>query len=811
MNQQWYLWRDGQRYGPYAWEDLLAFVRAGNVLPSDLVWGPSLSDWAPAGQIPGLLAPSPPVTAMTAAKPASARPRRGWIWFLTGAVVVLALFATAAWFLWLRDRAPDAREMTASRLTLELTPNVAVLEGATVSADGGTVSVNRPGDPLHGLAIQVPADSFGEPVSFDISYQPITGQGGTAPVKVISPLIEIDNGGAVAEAGVILRIPVKVPKDQFPMAFFYDEASGALEGLPALAFDGGSVTVATQHFSAIIVTAEDYAALEHFEVDTGFAPGKDTWQFQNRGTYTAPRGICWGMSVSSLWYYLEEPWRISGQRLWGQIDNSLGADLKTPEYWQDDDWGLKVATALQANYDSARRDRSFDIVYQLERELEGSGNLLNVRLTQDQIAFYSLVSAMALTNEPQLVNITTADGKRGHSLIAYKIEGAKVFVADPNDYQSSPPLRTLTLEDGKFSAYSASENVLDQLAGIQSGYTQIRYWGQSALTHWQQVGSLWSQGDRQPGYPEYRLLVVERDADGNVTQEYDLDLLNPLHTTQRELELRIVPPDGVDARFSLRHFGLLDAELNPLPLAEGENLVGIYVEGKAHWVDGDGRPQTDWRWLGFDWITVIQEQPTPTPTATATSAPETSTPTAAQTTTPTGTRLAPTETPRATPTVTLRPAARSFTEADCTCDALGPLSVTVESANESFAWCKYGWKVGEQSGKLSLRIIKYTDPYAQLAATKENLAQVCGGASECVDSGHQFRVLENSDERYTSYAHDLGWSGDWDGRRAVVYRGQFYIFIAFGVPGPSSEAAIIAQVDQIESCARAAADRYLGE
>jgi hypothetical protein len=46
----------------------------------------------------------------------------------------------------------------------------------TVDLAGGVISVEKPGDPLDGLEIEVPAGSYGEPRSFEVSYAPITGQ-----------------------------------------------------------------------------------------------------------------------------------------------------------------------------------------------------------------------------------------------------------------------------------------------------------------------------------------------------------------------------------------------------------------------------------------------------------------------------------------------------------------------------------------------------------------------------------------------------------------------------------------------------------
>ena len=63
----WHLARQGQQFGPYTWPQIQLMAREGHIQPGDLLWGPSLPQWTPAGRIQGL-APPPP------AAPAPPRP-----------------------------------------------------------------------------------------------------------------------------------------------------------------------------------------------------------------------------------------------------------------------------------------------------------------------------------------------------------------------------------------------------------------------------------------------------------------------------------------------------------------------------------------------------------------------------------------------------------------------------------------------------------------------------------------------------------------------------------------------------------------
>lgn len=52
--QQWYISRKGERYGPYNWEQMCNFAGSGHLVPVDLVWVTGMSDWVKAAGIDGL-------------------------------------------------------------------------------------------------------------------------------------------------------------------------------------------------------------------------------------------------------------------------------------------------------------------------------------------------------------------------------------------------------------------------------------------------------------------------------------------------------------------------------------------------------------------------------------------------------------------------------------------------------------------------------------------------------------------------------------------------------------------------------------
>jgi len=54
LDNQWYLLRDNDQYGPYSWEELLYFAESGNVNLSDRVWSKDYQGWVEVRDVPAL-------------------------------------------------------------------------------------------------------------------------------------------------------------------------------------------------------------------------------------------------------------------------------------------------------------------------------------------------------------------------------------------------------------------------------------------------------------------------------------------------------------------------------------------------------------------------------------------------------------------------------------------------------------------------------------------------------------------------------------------------------------------------------------
>ena len=54
IDLQWYLTRNAEQFGPYSWENLVSFYHEGNLLPDDLLWNETMTEWQRADHVAGL-------------------------------------------------------------------------------------------------------------------------------------------------------------------------------------------------------------------------------------------------------------------------------------------------------------------------------------------------------------------------------------------------------------------------------------------------------------------------------------------------------------------------------------------------------------------------------------------------------------------------------------------------------------------------------------------------------------------------------------------------------------------------------------
>jgi len=451
------------------------------------------------------------------------------------------------------------------------------LASQTIGPAGGTITVENPESPLHGLSLSVPENAYPEPTQFGISSRPFDGE---LPknTALLTPVIEVENGGAYAEDLMTISIPVELPEDHFAMGFFLHE-DGSLEGMPLVDLTSSSITVATMHFSDFLIAMIPNALLE-VSVDTGFRPGKDDWRLPNYGSAIAPGGHCAGMSISAMWYYLERH-KKGAPSLFGLYDNN-GAD-KTPTIWEDDSLAYRLASTIQRDVNwSDKLRKSFNALAKL------SGAL----------TWRSFLFSMHATGEPQYVSVYSTEREAGHALIAYAadVEKGELYIADPN-YRGEP--RLIPYADGKLLPYISAKNLTDLLKGRFRTYDVIRYNAKSALVPWPQVASRWGEleagtigRDRFPGYAVY----VK-------TEAASVPLHDGTETTQESIVLDVPEvANGIGVSVRQGETWLEDVEDGDrILLAPGDNLLGLLIHNDGIDEDGDAYEN---EYVNYHWVRV---------------------------------------------------------------------------------------------------------------------------------------------------------------------------------------------------------------
>jgi hypothetical protein len=375
-------------------------------------------------------------------------------------------------------------------LTLGETQEEAIVP---IPPEGTLIAIERPGDPLNGFELDIPSGSYPAQLDFSISYNPINSHNFGGAFNPLTPLINIDNGGEYSEEIMTLKIPVIVPQGHFAMGFFYDSVSRKLEGIPTAAQDAQSITLATRHFSSIVISSISDALLKK-DIDSGFRPAGDDWQFTNYGSYIAPFGHCTGQSMSAMWYYLEQP-EGPGKPLFNRFDNN-GNQPGSPKFQYDDSLSYRLASVVWKDMD---------------------WNSLSRRVTEklisrsDEATYKLFAYSMQMSGEPQMTEIWDTVNGGGHAVVVYRIQDGKMLIADPNFPGDST--RQIDYTGGSFRPYFSGSDASAIAAGLGVNYDRITYVAKTSLVDWDKMSQRWKEfkaktiGDGL--FPDYTIVYLD--------------------------------------------------------------------------------------------------------------------------------------------------------------------------------------------------------------------------------------------------------------------------------------------------------------
>jgi hypothetical protein len=373
-----------------------------------------------------------------------------------------------------------------------------VAASSSIPASGGIISVTESGSPIAGMKLTVPAGAYKGTQQFNISYAPIEKQSFGAACNPLTPMISVDSGStALSDEIMDIKVPVKVPAGQFAMGFIYDTATKQLQGMTTIAQDANSITIGVRHFCNFFISSINEALLKK-DIDSGFKPGVDDWQFQNRGSFLAKGGHCAGQSATALWYYVTQP-DGAGQKLYGRYDNN-GNKPATPAFWQDDSLAYRFVSVVHddINWDSFEN--------KFWSNLSGKN---------DAATFNLFAYSMQLTGEPQEVGIFSKAGG-GHDMICYRIKDGQLYIADPNYPGNIERRIEYHSNNSTFTPYNSGANAEEIAQGNGKAYETIEFCTKGTTIGWDEIADRWTElknktiGDDE--FPAYTL--VWRDDKG---------------------------------------------------------------------------------------------------------------------------------------------------------------------------------------------------------------------------------------------------------------------------------------------------------
>lgn len=478
----------------------------------------------------------------------------------------------------------------------------------TINLNGGTVTVTKPGDPLNGLTVTIQPNSFTQAQTIKISSAPISSHQLGQYFNPLTSIIKISYQGGFSDKTMRIKVPITLPAGKFAMGFFYNEQTGKLEGIPIEELASDHITVTTKYFASntnqplgkktnldvvgdlVIGMIDESVLAGQTNIDTGFKPGIDDWEFINYGSYLATDGICAGMTLTAMWYYLER--KNTDGALFHKYD-TFNDKTQPGKLWQDNPKGYRFASAIQSdlNWDARATEKLF-------------------QFGDPVLTWKAFALSMLLTKEPQYVGLRSTT-HIGHAVVAYQMnyQTGDLQVSDPNypaGYQKDGTTisRTIKFSGNKFNPFPASLKA-DASATV---FDTVYYYGKTTMIDWDKFRTRWAEVTAgtigNDKFPTYKLYVNSVGGE-ELSDNYQLssDSLKILCRSTNSSQF-LTGTDRLQAFYIYDQNGtqLTKADFNSkgiakLRLGKGIIKLGFYICGAK---DNNPENYVDFKWININ-------------------------------------------------------------------------------------------------------------------------------------------------------------------------------------------------------------------
>jgi len=164
-----------------------------------------------------------------------------------------------------------------------LTPGTETIT-TTIGTGGGTVQVQAPGHPLQGLVLTIPAGTFTAPGAVSIRV----ATNATPPIvpagyRISGPILEVHAAMGYGSRLMTLEVPVTRGANEDVVLAMHDPARGVTEVLPTIARGPGSITIATSHLRADLLSGPTGPGLSGLSTGGGLFPNFPTFPVGQSG------------------------------------------------------------------------------------------------------------------------------------------------------------------------------------------------------------------------------------------------------------------------------------------------------------------------------------------------------------------------------------------------------------------------------------------------------------------------------------------------------------------------------------------------